>query len=292
MVRSSLKPLVLAGPTASGKSSLALRLAQKHNGEIICADSRQFYARMDIGTARPSDDEMKTVIHHGYGILDPKTDRIDAGFFVSFAKRTIADVQSRNKRPILVGGTGLYIRALYYGLRDVPKSEKKIVDDLEKRCDELGVAELYSELHSIDPKTAAAIAKTDRYRIVRALEIFAITKTKPSTLRESFGEGTPQLSAHFVYKKPEKTLLQQKILDRVRVMYSHGLLEEAQALREYLPRDHWALDVMGYREALMLIDNMITREEAIERTFIRHRQYAKRQYTWFNKEPFYRFVIS
>src|SRR5688572_25955322 len=128
MVRSSLTPLVLAGPTASGKSSLALGLAKKHHGEIICADSRQFYARMAIGTARPSDDDMKAVAHHGYGILDPKTDKIDAGFFVDFAKRTIADVQARHKRPILVGGTGLYIRALHYGLRDVPKSQKSIVD--------------------------------------------------------------------------------------------------------------------------------------------------------------------
>lgn len=285
-------PLVIAGPTASGKSSLALRLAKKHRGEIICADSRQFYARMSIGTACPSHDDMQAVPHHGYGILDPKTDKIDAGFFVEFATRAIADVQSRQRRPILVGGTGLYLRALYFGLADVPKSDQAIVEELEQRCDSLGVSALYEELKQCDPKSAAAIMPNDRYRIVRALEIFTITKTPPSQLRASFHDGAGQLKAHFVYVKPDRTLLKQKIAERVRVMYDGGLLEEAHALRDYVSFDHWTLDVMGYKEALMVLDNLITKEEAIERTIIRHRQYAKRQYTWFNKEPFFRWVVT
>src|SRR5579871_1333147 len=114
MVRSNMRPLVIAGPTASGKSKLALRLAAKFNGEIICADSRQFYAGMAIGTACPSNEEQAMIPHHGYGMLDPQSQRMDAGCFVKFAREKIDEINKRGKRPILVGGGGLYLRALRY----------------------------------------------------------------------------------------------------------------------------------------------------------------------------------
>jgi tRNA dimethylallyltransferase len=292
MVRSHLIPLIIAGPTASGKSALALKLALRHNGEIICADSRQFYANMNIGAAGPSPHELEAVPHHGYGMLDLNTHKIDAGFFVDFALKTIADIQSRNRRPILVGGGGLYLRSLRYGLLDVPPSNPDVACMLEKRCDEIGLLRMHDELFKIDPACAKGIHQQDRYRIVRALEIFYVSGSKPSSVRQSFKIAKPKLLAHWVLKRPHRELLLKRIESRVIEMFDQGLLKEAIALRELVPRDHWCLNVMGYREALMLADRQISKEMAIEQTIIRHRQYAKRQYTWFNKEPFYRLVIQ
>lgn len=288
---SHLIPLIIAGPTASGKSSLALKLAEHHDGEIICADSRQFYAGMAIGTACPSQEDQKRIPHHGYGLVDPNTSKVDAGYFVSFAMKTIGEVQGRAKRPIVVGGTGLYLRALCYGLGDVPPSAPKIVEQLHLRCDSEGLPKLYAELMTIDPDAASIIKSSDRYRIIRALEIFAVTGKKPSKLRRSFKEKSPKLKAHWVYKKPDKLWLMDQIKGRVQKMFDSGLVEEALSLRERLPVDHWALTVMGYQEALMYHDGFYSLAEAKERVVIRHRQYAKRQYTWFNSEPFYKFII-
>lgn len=290
MVRPHLIPLVIAGPTGSGKSALAMRLARAHRGEIICADSRQFYAGMAIGTASPTYDEMKEIPHHGFGIIDPKEHKIDAGFFVNFARAKIQEIQARHNRPILVGGTGLYLRALYYGIHDVPASHEAIVAKLNQRCTEEGLPNLYQELMRIDPASAAHILPNDRYRIIRALEIFEQSGKRPSALRVSFHQNQAQVKAHWLYKKPPREELISRLKIRLMDMFKNGLLNEALALENRLPKGHWALSVMGFHEALMLAHGALTMDEAIEKAFIRHRQYAKRQYTWFNKEPFYRFV--
>jgi tRNA dimethylallyltransferase len=292
MVRSPVIPLIIAGPTASGKSHLAVKLAQKYHGEIICADSRQFYKGMMIGTACPSKDDIHLVPHHGYQTVDPLSEKIDAGFFIKFAKNKIEEIKVRGKLPILVGGTGLYFRALHYGLNDVPPSQKTISLEIARRCTRFGLGKLYSDLQKIDPLSAKVIKAQDGYRIMRALEIFYITGIPPSVLKSSFSHGQAQIHAHWIYKKPDKKLLLTQIGVRVRNMFAHGLVDEAKLLRKYLPKDHWGLEVMGYKEALRFLDKELTLEEAIEKTLIRHRQYAKRQYTWFNKEPFYRFIIS
>jgi len=286
-----MMPLVIAGPTASGKSSLAFRLARIYGGEIICADSRQFYRGMDIGTACPSLDEQIVVPHHGYGQLDPKVQRMDAGSFVAFANQKIQEIVARGKRPILVGGTGLYLRALYFGMGNVPKSDKNISQEIVKNSEQLGL-NLYDELQKIDPLSAKRIRPEDRYRIVRALEIFSLTKMPPSQLRQSFTDGRAKLRAHFIYKRPPKILLQKYIEERVHDMFAKGLLDEAKTLRENLPAGHWAFSVTGYQEAFGILDHELTVGQAIDKIAQRHRQYAKRQYTWFNKERFYRFIIQ
>lgn len=287
-----LMPMIIAGPTASGKSTLALKLARAHDGEIICADSRQFYADMAIGTACPTKEEQSLVPHHGYGIVDAKTTKIDAGFFINFATKKIKEIQERKRRPILVGGTGLYLRALYYGLLDVPPSRKDITAMLEERCNNEGLSHLYDELKKIDPESLHIIKETDRYRIMRALEIYYVTGQKPSGLRKSFNQKEPQIIAHWIYKRPEKESLIKQIENRVKSMFNDGLVDEASYLRSQLSENHWSLSVMGYYEALMYLNKKISLDCAIERTFIRHRQYAKRQYTWFDKEPFYRWKIN
>lgn len=288
MKKSPLLPLIIAGPTASKKSKLAMYLAERHRGEIICADSRQFYAGMSIGTAAPNSNDLKRVVHHGYGTIDPAHTKIDAGFFVRFAEDVIKEVQSRNKRPILVGGTGLYLRALRFGFINIPSSNRHITEEIERRGEKIGLDGLYEELKRIDQQSADTIKPTDRYRIVRALEIYAITKQKPSVLRQSFSLEEPRLMAHWRYQCPDREQLIKNIEARVEIMFERGLIEEAIALRNRLHPEHWALQIMGYQEALMFVDTKIDLAEAKMRTVIRHRQYAKRQFTWFNKEQFYR----
>ncbi len=292
MVRSPLSPIIIAGATGSGKSALAIKLAKKHRGEIICADSRQFYRFMRIGTASPSDDDLKSIPHHGFNTFDPRSKKIDAGFFVDFAKKTIAEIQERQQRPILVGGTGLYLRALRYGLDDVPMSKPELVKELEEECDKKGLLALYEELKNIDPESALFIKANDRYRIVRALEIYRQTKQIPSKIRQSFRKSIPKIRAHWILKNTPREALLHKLKTRVDAMFDEGLLEETKALRALVPAEHWSLHVMGYHEALLVLDNKLTLEEAKERVFIRHRQYAKQQNKWFKNESFYRWKIE
>ncbi|MCA9507150.1 MAG: tRNA (adenosine(37)-N6)-dimethylallyltransferase MiaA [Myxococcales bacterium] len=286
-----MKPIIIAGPTGSGKSALALKWAKKYGGEIICADSRQFYQHMHIGTASPSKKECEEVPHHGFNCVDPSTTKVDAGYFVAFAKKTINEIQERGMRPIIVGGTGLYLRALRYGTGDVPKSNPQIVQELEEECDRIGLDKLYQELIRIDKNSAEFIRAQDRYRIIRALEIYRQTGKAPSKIRQSFYEKKTQLKARWIMKFCVRDKLLEKLKSRVERMFDEGLLNEAKALRNIVGVEHWALNVMGYHEALLVIDNKISLEEAQERVFIRHRQYSKQQTTWFKKEQFYRWHI-
>jgi tRNA dimethylallyltransferase len=291
MVSPHLTPLVIAGPTGSGKSALALALALKYDGEIICADSRQFYKFMRIGTASPSDEDLKLVPHHGFNSIDPKDSKIDAGFFITFAHTLINTIKARHKRPIIVGGTGLYLRALRYGLSDVPRSDPKVIKTLEKEAALLGVHILYERLITLDPKSTMQIKASDKYRIIRALAIFNQTHRKPSSLRQSFSHKKALLNAHWLLKKIDKADLEKRLLLRIHTMLKEGLVDEADNLRRILPAHHWALDVMGYKEALLYIDNFISYDQMIENIVIRHRQYAKRQLKWFKNEDFYRFKV-
>jgi tRNA dimethylallyltransferase len=281
------KALVIAGATGSGKSALALDLAEKLNGEIICADSRQFYKFMHIGTASPEPKELSRAVHHAFNDLDPRFEKMCAGRFVRFANACAKSIQARNKKPIFVGGTGLYLRALRYGFADVPKSCEKKVLALENECDERGLAVLYQELIAADPALDGLIYKTDRYRILRNLEIWRSTGTKPSFLRTSFAALEPQFNADWILVSKEKATRHEDLEKRAKSMLTNGLIEEAESLAKLLPENHWALDVMGYKEALGLAHGTLSRAQAEELIFIQHRQYAKRQITWFKKERFY-----
>lgn len=287
MVSSHVMPLIIAGSTGSGKSALALRLALKFNGEIICADSRQFYSHMCIGTASPSAHERALVPHHGFNIVDPRQRKIDAGFFVSFAHDAIVSCQKRGKRPIVVGGTGLYLRALRYGLHDVPQSDKAVLARLEEECETRGLHQLYEELALVDPASVQLILPQDRYRIVRALEIYRKTGLPPSALRKSFSARKSLIKAHWLLKLAPPDSFEERLKERVISMLDEGLVEEACQLRALLPEGHWALKVMGYEEALAFNDGLLDKAMLIEKIFIRHRQYARRQRKWFRNEGYH-----
>ena len=287
MVSQNLIPLIIAGPTGSGKSSLAIKLALKHKGEIICADSRQCYKHMDIGSAAPSIQEKNLIPHHGYGIIDPAKEKMDAGLFVKLTTDFIADIQKRGKRPIIVGGTGLYLRALRYGIINLPTNQKKLREDLEKECLNIGLDKMYERLKSIDEHSASFIKSNDKMRILRALEIFLLTNKKPSELRTNFLQ-EPNIKAHWLLVKINKEKLLNNLFLRSKIMFEQGLLEEALHLKKILAANHWALETMGFKQALQYLNNEISLNDAIELTFIAHRQYAKRQLTWFKKESFYK----
>lgn len=289
MVSPNLKPIIIAGPTGLGKSKLGLYLAKRFQGEIICADSRQFYKSCEISTAQPKPSELIEIPHHGYGLIDPKTQKVDAGFFIEFANKAIEAIKNKNKRPIIVGGTGLYLRALKWGL-DAPKKDEDIRKDLYEKYAKLGSNYLYEELKRIDEKACQKISSKDHIRIIRALEIYYLTSKKPSGIKNSFSSKEAKINGHFICLYSEKIFLYDKLFNRVNHMYENGLLEETKNLLNILPQKSFIFDIPGIKEAKEYIENKISLEKAKELTFIRHRQYAKRQITWFKKESFYSFL--
>lgn len=280
-----VSPIVIGGPTGSGKSDYALALAKDIGGEIICADSRQVYAGMRIGTASPSDEELAEVPHHNYNIIDPAKS-YDAAQFIEDTDRIVAEVSARGKTPILVGGTGLYLRCWRYGLSDVPGGETNLRAELSLRVQEEGLQAVYDELQKVDPESASRIYAQDEFRIVRALEIFLMTGHKASELRKSHFSVARQEAQWFLISVP-RAELNERLLIRTQKMFEKGLVEEALALRTRVGEDSHLLKTMGYEEALALADGAIDLNAAVERTFIRTRQYAKRQVNWFSKEAWW-----
>lgn len=287
----SQKAIVIAGPTASGKSALAMALAERLGGELICADSRQVYKGMRIGTAGPTDDELARVPHHLFNVIDPRT-RFDAGAFVRAAADAIADIEARGRVPIVVGGTGLYLRSLRFGLSDVPPQSEPLRQQLALELEAIGVAALHARLAMLDPESAERIGPNDALRIVRALEILTLTGQKPSTLRKSHGQDLKQpvlLDAHWLLLWPSRAWLSERLRERVSSMLAGGLLEETRALKEAYP-DLMApsvLNTMGYEEAEAVLAGTLSLNEASELIFLRHNAYVKRQLTWFKKEPWW-----
>lgn len=276
MVSQNLIPIVIAGPTGSGKSALALEIAEKINGEIICADSRQIYQRMPIGTACPSPADYARVRHHGFERLDPKK-TYSAGDFIRDTDNFVQDIFSRHKTPLIVGGTGLYLRAWRFGLDNILPSDIQIRQKLDQESPEI----LYQKLQATDPHSL--IHPSDSVRIKRALEIYELTGKSASSLRQIDWNRAPRVNAQWLLINPSKDELDTRLKKRVAWIFQQGLLQEALALREYLGT-HERLQTPGYLEALKLADGEISEEEALELTFRRHRQYAKRQTTWFQKE--------
>jgi tRNA dimethylallyltransferase len=277
-----VSPIVIGGPTGSGKSDYAIALAQQICGEIICADSRQVYMGMRIGSASPTDEELAQVPHHHYNFVDPNN-VYDAARFIADTDRVIGEIASRGKTPILVGGTGLYLRCWRYGLNDVPQSDPQVREALKRETNEKGVPALYTELQALDPESADSIAPQDGYRILRALEIFRMTGHKASRLRKSHFD-TPRQEAQWILIERPRDELNERLLVRTKKMFEGGLVEEALALRERTSPGCPLLTTIGYKESLAFADGLTDLPQAIELTFIRTRQYAKRQMTWFSKE--------
>ncbi len=275
------KVIVICGPTASGKTSLGIKLANRINGEIISCDSMQIYKDMDIGTAKPTLEERNAAKHYLVDFVSPDK-RYSVADYKKDAEETIDKIISEGKTPIIVGGTGLYLNSLVYGI-EYPNIETdlKYREELENRVLAEGLEKLYDEAAEIDPEAIKKISPNDKKRILRILEIYHATgKTKTEMEIESKKNGVKYDYRIFVLNM-EREKLYDRINKRVDIMIENGLEEEVRKLIEKYTKFPTAMQGLGYKEIIEYFDNKITRDEAIEKIKMESRRYAKRQITWF-----------
>jgi tRNA dimethylallyltransferase len=278
---------VVVGPTASGKTSLAVELAGPLSAEIVSADSQQCYRGLDAGTAKPSAADRARVPHHLLDVADPE-EQLDAARFVQLADEALASIARRGKRAIVAGGTGLWIRALLRGLLDAPGASQEFRAGLRREMEEQGVEALHDRLAAIDPEAARGIRRNDRVRIERALEVHALTGRKLSDLQREHAFAGERYEAMFIHLDPPRDVLHARIAERTRQLFQSGALEEETRRLldrcESHPRARKALKIIGYGEMADAIAGRCSREEAESRIAARTRQYARRQRTWFGKD--------
>jgi tRNA dimethylallyltransferase len=273
---------VVAGPTASGKTALAIALARRVGGEIVNADSQQVYRGLDVGTAKPSAEERAAAPHHLLDVVEPG-EGMDAVRFAALADAAIADIAARGRVPIVAGGTGLYLRALLHGVVEAPGRDPALRARLEEEAARLGRPALHARLAEVDPATAARIRPNDLVRIVRALEIAAGGKL-PSALHAEHAFQAERYDALLVALDPPRAELHARIDARVREMFAGGLLDEARALRGRLAGAPLPRLPIGYPEAIACLEGTIPFAEAVRRVQVAHRRYARRQVVWLRAE--------
>lgn len=275
--------IVIAGPTASGKTAVAIQVARAIGAEIINADSQQIYRHFDIGTAKPSAEELSAVPHHLLSFVDP-LDRYSAARFQKDADAKIDELRQRGVRVVLVGGTGLYLRVLLHGVVPGSSADPAFRKELEARAEREGRPALHAELAKVDPVSAERIKKTDLVRIIRALEIHAQTGKPASEARDEHGFAARRHAYRMAVLMPERNALYDAINARTRKMYAAGLVAETKALVDRGYRSAAPMGSVGYAQALQVTDGTLSEENAIELTAQATRKYAKRQLTWFKKE--------
>jgi tRNA dimethylallyltransferase len=281
--------VVILGPTASGKTPLSLHLAERMRGEIVSCDSVAVYREFDIGTAKPSVDERRRVPHHLLDIAAPD-ELITAGDYSRAARRALEEIKSRGYMPIVVGGTGLYLRALLEGLFAGPPRSEELRARLRERASERGAEYLHKLLGRLDPAAARAIHANDVPKVIRALEV-SLTSRRPMT--DLWAQGRDPLRGFRVLRvglNPEREVLYQRINARAKEMFSRGLVEEARILRERYGGGARPLSSLGYKQALDYLDGSLSLEQAIAAAQQGHRNFAKRQMTWFRREPDVRWI--
>ena len=277
------KVIVIAGPTASGKTSLSIELAKQINAEIVSADSMQIYKDMNIGTAKPTKEEMGQIKHYMIDFVSPQT-RYSVSQYKKDALMCIEEIIQKGKTPIVVGGTGLYIDSLIYGIefQEMPV-DMEYRNELNKKADEGKLKELYDEACKIDPEAMKIISQNDRKRIIRVLEIYKQTgKTKTQQNIESRQNEVPYDYIVFAINM-DREKLYDRINKRVDIMLENGLIEEVKALVNKYDNIQTAMQSLGYKEVVEYLGNEITKEEMIEKIKMESRRYAKRQLTWFRK---------
>ncbi|MEM7589597.1 MAG: tRNA (adenosine(37)-N6)-dimethylallyltransferase MiaA [Myxococcota bacterium] len=278
--------LVIGGPTASGKSARALALAKQLNGEIVCADSRQVYQGMTLGTASPTVQEQQGIPHHGYGTRNP-CEGYHVAQFVQDTDGFVQAILRRKRVAILVGGTGLYLRSWRFGIDPAPPADPVLRQQLYQELQQKGASHLHERLRQIDPDTANRIQPQDHVRLVRALEIHLKTGETPSQTRPHWQHHPPRMQATWLLVWPDQTCLIKNITQRANILFQTEFIEEACRLRQRIGNKHPLLQTMGYQEALLYSDGLLSHQQAVERTIVRHRQYAKRQKTWFRREDWW-----
>ncbi|WP_223646689.1 tRNA (adenosine(37)-N6)-dimethylallyltransferase MiaA [Corallococcus sp. EGB] len=275
---------VIAGPTASGKTALAIGWARAAGGEIVSADSQQVYRGFDIGTAKPSAEELAAVPHHLVSCVDP-LEPFSAAEYQRRADAAIADIASRGRPVFVVGGTGLYLRVLLHGVVDAPGALPSLRAALEALAAEQGREAVHRRLSEVDPETAAKLPAQDLVRVVRALEIHAQTGVTASEFRRAHAFTPDRYPFQLYVLDPPREALYAAINARTETLFSRGIVEETRALLEQGYADAAPMRSVGYVQARAVVEGRMTRDEAIADTAQETRRYAKRQLTWFRKEP-------
>lgn len=275
--------VAIIGPTASGKTALSIRLAKEIDGEIINGDSMQIYRGMDIGTAKITPEEMDGVPHHLIDIKEP-TEGFSVAEYQTLVREKIAEIQSRGKMPILVGGTGLYVQSVLYDFQFTKQEvNEEARDAYYKELEQLGPEAMHAKLVDIDPAAAAEIHPNNTRRVIRALEMAELAGV--SRAEEQFNRGDVALYNHLIIGMDmDREKLYARINLRVDLMMESGLLEEVRALYDAGIRDVQAIKAIGYKELYLYFDGLVTLEEAVEQVKQNSRRYAKRQLTYFRNK--------
>lgn len=275
--------IVIAGPTASGKTKLAVELAKKYNGEVVSADSMQIYKYMNIASAKPTEEEMQGIPHHLIDIFEPDHN-FSVAEYVKMAKEAIADIHSRNKTPILCGGTGLYISSLIDNVKfDDTGNDDLIRLKLQDEAERYGNHYLWEKLNKIDPETASKVHENNLSRVIRGIEVFELTGIKLSEHKiNSRKEITPFDSCVIGLTFSDRVLLYDRINSRVDSMIENGLVEEARYMYENC-KTATSKQAIGYKELIPYFENLCSLESCVEKIKQETRHYAKRQLTWFRR---------
>ena len=277
-------PLVaVVGPTASGKSALALRLARDRSGEIVSCDSLQVYRGLDIGSAKPTPQERAEVRHHLVDVADPD-EPFSAATYARLARAAVADIAARGRLPVVAGGTGLYLRALLQGLFEGPSRDEALRGRLEGVADRFGDARRHRLLARVDPEAAARIRPRDRVRVVRSLEVYYATGRPISEGQRGGAEPLRGFRPLVLGLDPDRAALRKAVEERTRDMLARGLVEEARALVERWGPGLRPLRSIGYRQAVAVVRGEMSREEAERAIVTETMRFAKRQRTWFRHQ--------
>lgn len=284
MTTNKPKLVVILGPTAVGKSKLGTEVAKRISGEMVNADSLQIYRYLDIGTAKPSRDERKQIPHHLIDIVDPD-EEFNAGIYRKSAKLLIQELHSKSTKIIIVGGTYLYVRVLLHGIIDKISADREIRGNLRNLKSTLGVRYVYERLKSLDPDSASRIHPNDYIRTERALEAYYLTGEKMSDLQEKHGFREDEYEVLKIGLSEDRTILRNKIEQRLDKMIEEGLVEEVKELRRMgFRKDLKPMQSIGYKQINQCLDGEITLDSAIELIKRDTKRLAKRQMTWLRSD--------
>jgi len=276
--------VVILGPTGSGKTALSLAIAERFGGEIVNCDSVALYREFRIGTAKPTPEEQARARHHLLDVIDP-AGYTTAGEYARQAREIISEISERGRLPFVVGGTGLYLRALIEGLFPGPVRSEELRENLRSRSREKGPEWVYKILCRLDRMAAARIHAKDLPKVIRAIEV-SLAGRKP--MSDQWAQGKDTLEGFRIFRiglDPERNALYERINQRVMQMFANGLVEETQHLWGKYGESARPLSSIGYKQVVQLLKGEINREEAIHAVQQAHRNYAKRQITWFRREP-------
>ncbi len=284
MTASDYPAIAVLGPTASGKTRLGMAIAERFHGEIISCDALQVYRFMDIGTAKATQPERARIPHHMLDLKEPGED-FSAGEYQRVARESLSAIRARGTLPVVVGGTGFYLRALTDGLFQGPGRSEAIRCRLRRILQRRGPVRLYRALERVDPQTAARLAPTDSARMIRAYEVYLLTGRNMHWWQSRPRDAL--LCYHWLKLgiAVPREILYERINQRVEEMFNQGFVEEVRGLLERFPRDCQAFKAIGYREIASFLEGKLSMQQAIEETQRESRRYAKRQMTWFRSDP-------